>query len=378
MPSSDFSTIVQNLLLDIGYRYEPCPPYDPEYWGPFHHWMLHTLGPVSTWNIKQLTELEHSSGGIIERSYPYTSIPFKLLFAKLTAIAILIDDSLEDDRVNAEIVRFSHRIYLGEKQPDGMLELYHANMKELSDMYGDDTVLRGLALVPWINYIDACLIEKQIVVAMVGFWVYGPRWMQTLGLWTDLLSNCAFNRSHVFGGLIPRSPHYLRSKSGLAEAFAAGIFKVTKDQQIPISKYIRVLPDLTFFIVIMNDILSFHKEQMDEETYNLIHLRTRALSSTGVQGTGVSGCWTAFDTLDLLCREIREATRRIDGLLRLEDCERRMSGEDVQGVDDVDLEIARQWRGWRHGYVSWHLECRRYKLGFLKELVCGEEDVQVI
>ncbi|KAJ7636366.1 isoprenoid synthase domain-containing protein [Roridomyces roridus] len=354
MASSDFSTVVQSLLLDIGYRYEPFPQYDPEYWGPFHHWMLHTLGPVSTWNLKQLTELEHSSGGIIERAYPHTSTAFKLIFAKLTAIAILIDDSIEDDRVNSEIVRFSHRLYLGEKQPEGMLELYHANMKELSDMYGDDTVLRGLAIVPWINYIDACLMEKQIFMAM----------REEVGANAGSLD-----------GLAVKFPHYLRSKSGIAEAYAAGIFKVTKDQNIPISKYIRVLPDLTFFIEVMNDILSFYKEEMAQETYNLIHLRTRALSSTGVHGSGVSGDWTAFDTLDLLCCEIREATRRIDGLLRLDECERRMRGEDVQGVEDVDLEIARQWRGWRDGYVSWHLECRRYKLGFLKELVCHEEEV---
>lgn len=123
--------------------------------------------------MKQLTELEHAAGGIIERVYPYASVELKLLFAKLTAIAILIDDSIEDEAVHAEIVQFSHRLYLGEVQQNGMLALYHTSMKELSDMYGDDTVLRGLAIVPWINYIDACMMEKQIFTAEVRF-TYSP------------------------------------------------------------------------------------------------------------------------------------------------------------------------------------------------------------
>jgi hypothetical protein len=164
---SDYTACIQRLLTDIGYRYEPFPPYDANYWGPFHTWMLDTLGPTSSWSLKKLNELEHASGGLMERAYPYAGTQLKLLFAKLTAIVILIDDSIEDESVHADIVQFAHKLYLGEAQQNEMLALYHANMKELSEMYGNDTVLRGLALVPWINYIDACLMEKQIFTAEV-------------------------------------------------------------------------------------------------------------------------------------------------------------------------------------------------------------------
>lgn len=126
-----------------------------------------------------------------------------------------------------------------------------------------------------------------------------------------------------------------------------------------------------------NDLLSFHKEELAGETYNLIHLRTRALTSAGARGTGLDGEWTRYDTFHLLCDEMREATRRIDGLLRLEECERKIRGEAGCGdVDEVDVEIAKQWRGWRDGYISWHFECRRYKLGFMKPAVFGDEKVQ--
>jgi hypothetical protein len=162
MPTSEYSVCIQGLLTDIGYRYEPFPPYDADYWGPFHGWMLHTLGPTSSWGAKQLAELEHAAGGVIERVYPFASTQMKLLFAKLTAIAILIDDSIEDETVHKHLVQFSHRLYRGEPQQNGLLALYYTNMTELSEMYGDDSVLRGFAIVPWINYIDACLMEKQL------------------------------------------------------------------------------------------------------------------------------------------------------------------------------------------------------------------------
>jgi hypothetical protein len=122
----------------------------------------------------------------------------------------------------------------------------------------------------------------------------------------------------------------------------------------------------------MNDVLSFHKEEIDGETYNLIHLRTRSLSLSGFHGLGANEEWTCYDTLRLLCDEIREATYRIDGMLRLEECEKKLQGSsDAHDIDEMDVEIAKQWRGWRDGYISWHLECRRYKLGFLKNLVTG-------
>ncbi|KAJ7881253.1 isoprenoid synthase domain-containing protein [Mycena leptocephala] len=341
---SDYTACIQRLLTDIGYRYEPFPPYDANYWGPFHTWMLDTLGPTSSWSLKKLNELEHASGGIIERAYPYAGTQLKLLFAKLTAIAILIDDSIENES-------------------NEMLALYHANMKELSEMYGNDTVLRGLALVPWINYIDACLMEKQIFTA--------ERELAK----TKMASPCgdALQSRRHLDGLALKFPHYLRSKSGIAEAYAACIFKTTKEQCLPLTRYIRVLPDLTFYIEVMNDLLSFYKEEIDGETYNLIHLRTRSLSSSGVRGSGTTGDWTSYDTLQLLCDEIREATHRIDGLLRLEECEKKMRGEaGLSDIDEVDVEIAKQWRGFRDGYISWHFECRRYKLGFMKPAVCGE------
>ncbi|KAJ7493474.1 isoprenoid synthase domain-containing protein [Mycena latifolia] len=355
---SDYPSCIQSLLTDLGYRFEPFPLYDANYWEPYHDWMLNTLGPASSWTVKQLTELEHAAGGVIERSYPHAGTEMKLIFAKLTAIAILVDDSIEDEAVYAQIVQFSHKLYLGEAQENGLLALYHSNLKQLSDFYGNDAVLRGLAIVPWINYIDACLMERDIFTA-----TRAPNTLVQPG-----------NSNGHLDALALKFPHYLRSKSGIAEAYAAGIFKANKEQSFPLSKYVRVLPDLTFYIEVMNDLLSFYKEELAGETHNLIHLRTQALSSSGTTGSGSAGEWTTYDTFGLLCDEIRAATNRIDGLLRMEECERKMNGEaGLDDIDELDVEVAKQWRGWRDGYISWHFECRRYKLGFMRAAVLGDE-----
>jgi hypothetical protein len=163
----DYNTHIQRLLTDIGYRYEAIPTYDATYWSPFHTWVLYTLGPTSPCNVKQLTELEHVAGGIVERVYPYANVDIKLVFAKLTALIVVIDDSIEDEAVYAAIAQFSQKLYLGEAQQNGLLGLYHESMKELSEIYGNDAVLRGVAVVPWITFVDGCLMEKDILTSEV-------------------------------------------------------------------------------------------------------------------------------------------------------------------------------------------------------------------
>ncbi|KAJ7262516.1 isoprenoid synthase domain-containing protein [Mycena rebaudengoi] len=360
-------TSLQLLLHDIGYRYETLP-HDANYLGLFHDWIISTLGPVCPWNSDKLADLEHAAGGIVDRGFPYACVPLKLLFAKLSAIIIVIDDSINDPTLYNAIVQFSQKLYMGEPQDNGMLVLFQANLRELSNFYGSDAVLRDVAVLPWISFINGCLMEKSMF----------PTQKEDDSRPPLLLSNGALKErnSTSLDGLALNFPNYLRSKNGASEAYAAGIFKATSEQNLPPKKYLRVLPDIISFIGGINDILSFHKEELAGEKYNLIHLRTRALSSAGAQGSGISGDWTINDTFDLICDETREATRRVDGLLCLDDCERKLKGETgLDDLDETDVQIAMQWRGWRDGFISWHLECRRYRLDFLKLELLGHMGV---
>ncbi|KAJ7886792.1 isoprenoid synthase domain-containing protein [Mycena olivaceomarginata] len=328
-PLSNYATCVKRLLIDLEYRYEPPPSHDANYWDLFHQWILYTLGPTSACGEKRLAELEHAAGSISRRAYPYASTELQLLYAKVTALGLLIDDSIQDEAVWESHARIISR-----------------DLKELSYVYENNEVLRDMAVVPWIAFINGCLMERQMFI-----------------------SQREAPKATYLEGLAPKFPRYLRVKGGASESYVAMIFKATKEQNLPFSKYIKAVPDAVFISDVMNDILSFHKEELAGETYNFIHLRTRSLSSAGKCGSGVAGEWTIDDTLHLLCKEVLEATRRVDGVLRLEECERKMRGEIVpeasDGVDELDVEIAKQWRAWRDGYISWHLECRRYQLDFL-------------
>ncbi|KAK7046466.1 terpenoid synthase [Favolaschia claudopus] len=359
-----YTRCIQRFLKSIGYRHEAFPPYDAQCWGTFHDWMLNVLGPAltSSWNKfndKQLVELEH--------------LEIKLLYAKLTAIVTLIDDSMEDERMYRDIVQFSDRVYRGETQENAVLALYHESLKTLSGLHKEGSVLRGLAVGPWMDHIDACLMEKELLVLERKRSEADGAELMKYSREDSLAS-----KLRVFGWL----PHYLRYKSAVSEAYAACIFKANKEQNLPLTKYMKAIPDIVFFIEVANDILSFLKEELAAEKYNLIHLRTRSIAASGsmcMSGSGPGGTWTPYDTLRLLCDELRDATRRVDGLLRLEECERKIelqgeSGLTLNDIDDVDVTIAMQWRGWRDGYISWHLECRRYKLGRLKDVVVAEQE----
>ena len=99
----------------------------------------------------------------------------------------------------------------------------------------------------------------------------------------------------------------------------------------------------------------------------MIHLQHR--SWKGSRGSGPLGEWTLLDTFNRLCDETRDAAFRVDELLRLEECEMIVKGEkdcaDV-GLSTADVTMAIQWRAFRDGYVSYHLECPRYKMDFME------------
>ena len=137
------------------------------------------------------------------------------------------------------------------------------------------------------------------------------------------------------GNTIFVSPHYLRYKTGLGEAFAAAIFKPNKGQELPLTRYINALPDMSFFVVsipkvfstqdtsrpcvffflarlcsnprrqevITNDLLSFRKEELAGETWSLYSPPQNAgpRSSSSYNGSDPCGEWIVLDMICLLC-----------------------------------------------------------------------------
>lgn len=166
----EYAAYIQKLLKEIDHRYIAPPAHDAAYWAAFHHWMTVTLPPTCSWSAARLAELEHAAGGLGGRFYPYACTELKLVVAKLSVLGFIIDDSIQDDAVQAQLLQFTRRFYLGQPQREPILVLFDGAVKELSDFYGDDSVLRGLAVAPWITFIDASLMEKNVLDAEVRAW----------------------------------------------------------------------------------------------------------------------------------------------------------------------------------------------------------------
>lgn len=161
--SKDYLSRLQLLLREIDHRYIAPPSPSVDFLRSHHDWIHNTLGPVSSWNTHKLDILEDSSSAVIERAYPFADTSMRILMGKLTALVIVIDDSMDNEAMYNEIGNFAHRLYIGESQKSGILSLYHDCIKELSHVHQGDAVQRGLAIVPWINFVDACLLEKRLL-----------------------------------------------------------------------------------------------------------------------------------------------------------------------------------------------------------------------
>ncbi|EGN97888.1 hypothetical protein SERLA73DRAFT_74141 [Serpula lacrymans var. lacrymans S7.3] len=387
--STSYIPRLQLLLREIGYRYEAPLPTNPGFHESFHEWFKTTLGPALSWDSNKLHNLEKASSSLAERAYPFADTEMNLLMGKLIAIALSFDDSIKDDEMYTSMAGFTQRVYLGMAQPPGVLAIYHGVLKELSIVYEEDTLLMGLAVVPWITYVDGCLMEKRLLTvdAVVRASPLDMGYQHLLEQQHHFQRSLPSPKGARIGpkcdgdkqGMLPiplkgdavNFPRYLRLKTGISESFVAAIFKANRGQKLPLTRYLHALPDLVFQIEMMNDLLSFHKEEIDGEQYNVIHLRTQALRSASKKGSQGRE-WTLMDTFNLLCDEVRDATFRIDAMLRLDEVERKLEkgerrGHGEEDVDIFDETIAKQWRLFKDGYISWHLESSRYKLDFLKK-----------
>ncbi|EPQ51652.1 terpenoid synthase [Gloeophyllum trabeum ATCC 11539] len=364
--SFDYKARINQFLHDIGYRYEPTPSADPEFLLLFHDWIITEVQPVSGLDEKRIAAIENWASSVPVWCYPYADLEPTMLMSKLTALALIIDDSLlNDNAVHKHIALFTHRLYMGEPQPAGtILPLYEECIRALSTFIGEDGVLRGMAVTPWITYMEAASLEKRIQafdeeVRASPFDAGTP------------VESLVSRRGQGGVGIIKLGadaiafPHFLREKTGVNESYAAIIFKASRKQELPLTRYIKAVPDISFTVAVVNDILSFHKEELQGETINLVHLLTQCLAPT----QKLSGQkWDVNDTLELLCEQLKNAFLRIDSLLRLEEFDGVVTGD--EGLNEnadriMDMQIAKQWRAWRDGYISWHLESGRYQLDFL-------------
>ncbi|KIJ55725.1 hypothetical protein M422DRAFT_151602, partial [Sphaerobolus stellatus SS14] len=129
---------------------------------------------------------------------------------------------------------------------------------------------------------------------------------------------------------VTRFPWYIREATGLATAYAT--FGFTKSQGFQAMDFIQALPDMEYWIDLVNDLLSFYKEELQGETRNYVHTRSQNENKSPVK----------------VLLEIK--------------------GEVVVSRNTIYAALAHNsdalatWKAFEQGYVHWHLTQDRYKL----------------
>ncbi|KAJ4424663.1 hypothetical protein N0V82_000591 [Gnomoniopsis sp. IMI 355080] len=157
-----------------------------------------------------------------------------------TWLAVLIDDRIGEFR--AEVEGYQRRFFAGEEQPTPLLRATAALMKETWDYW--DPILANMIVTSTLDCVSSNLLDtrpefQDMVVTKAGV----------------------------------SFPYFFRNMSGLTTAYAC--FSYPKTLYPDMGLFLEALPDMAIYINIINDVLSFYKEEAVGETHNYIHNRAK-------------------------------------------------------------------------------------------------------
>ncbi|KAK7943893.1 terpenoid synthase [Apiospora aurea] len=173
-------------------------------------------------------------------AYPDHSVVVQTYIAIFTWIVVQIDDITPS--IKSKVGQFQQRFLRGEEQPLPILRGLAAILREAYDHW--DPVLANLLVKSSLDFVTANLLDAD----------EGFRRMQVTAAGVSF-------------------PYYFRHMSGITEAYA--IFTYPSGQYPDLSQFLEAIPDIALFININNDVLSFYKEEIADESTNYIHNRAR-------------------------------------------------------------------------------------------------------
>ncbi|KAK4222256.1 isoprenoid synthase domain-containing protein [Podospora fimiseda] len=178
------------------------------------------------------------------------------------------------------------------------------------------------------------------------------------------------------GSLVPHGwPIWLRERSAVAETFAITSFRAPYGIDIPTWVWVTAISELRTIILSINDVLSFAKELMDDDTTSSIAVLTKERRMIGMPGTAEDGGWCLRDTFEEVCGKLLVAGARINRLLRPKKTEARYAADgraytveeltrrikEGGGEQSMKALALKLWETYQRGYVAWHFQSLRYR-----------------
>ncbi|OJT10385.1 hypothetical protein TRAPUB_13077 [Trametes pubescens] len=224
---------------------------------------------IAAWNVdlpaRFAEEVLETSCHFIETAYAHTTLEHRFFVARYCAYFVYADDL--GTRCLDALRDFPRRFANREQQLDPILD-------RLAEM------VRGAHKL-WTDVGTSAIIAGTLD-ALTAFYIE----YTTCGL-------------AVKPGAV-RYPDYLRLKSGIDPPFIAFIFM--RGWRDTAESYVQLLPEMEYWIGATNDLLSFYKEELAQETNNYIHIRAAAEETSGLV------------ILRKLAEEILDTTKRIERL----------------------------------------------------------------
>ncbi|KAJ7744106.1 isoprenoid synthase domain-containing protein [Mycena metata] len=259
---------------------------------------------VQSWNADDgqngvyFSLLSKAAASMVEALYSRHPFEVKLAFALYVWFAFYIDDN--PDR--AVLEDYQRRVLLGLPQEESPVQHLHEVLGGLYQHW--DPFCANAMSCAALEFITATVLEVRTEVSEMTVRPTATRW-----------------------------PGYLRAKSGMAPGFSCAAFPTSGHPDI--SSYIQVLPDMDDYICLVNDILSFYKEELVGENINYVHVRSKMTGKT------------PHRVLVEMVREVGDIHARIAATL---------AGHP---------EALASWEILEHGFIAWHFSIERYKLSQL-------------
>ncbi|KAI1803115.1 terpenoid synthase [Daldinia bambusicola] len=286
--------LISSLLENVGYKKAPTMSHDL-YWAAIHRRAASTGIPHPQGSHAYKCLMVGGNYGVA--CLPRHPLDVQVHVGIFTWIAVIVDDmacrSLDD------FVAFHERFSSGTPQPTVLLECWAAIIRSSYDYW--DPLVANFIVASSLDFHNACVLEAS----------------------SELRHLVRTQGGQSF-------PWYMRSKSGLSEAYA--YFTFPKGIYPDVSCFLEAIPDLSAYFCLANDVLSFYKEEKAGDVGNYIRYRAS---------------YDGKDTWTVL-REIIEQIE--DGVRRMRVVLNGRQPYD-QGLNDHIL-----------GYIDFHIRSDRYKL----------------
>ncbi|KAJ5101691.1 hypothetical protein NUU61_003913 [Penicillium alfredii] len=312
-----------------------------ELWG----WAEKELTRATSYDMETLDPILEAAATFTESCYPLASNEMKFSMSKGTASIVSLDSFLIHPRVQENLAESQKRLVAGLEPLDDFSAAYSTFTKEAAQLYGSINPLVGmLASNGWNQHLEGWCLEGQMQDTY--------RYTQSGGGSSQSLRICQ----------LEDFPYYLRSITGVPIPYIIGIFKPTRELEVPYTLWMSCFPALKVFACLTNDLFSYPKELLAGERFNYMNIQTKTKQDAGCKSQFVENMpWTFRDTLYETVTRAANCVHAINEVF-LSGLSGTKSDGPVRGPDYEFQLGASLWSLFKQGYMSWHIRCPRYKL----------------